>query len=66
MIPDSVRLAAQLCPRPDCYKNMDFEKEWLPGYVQMIDDLRRLAREDGCIAAAWAIKVIEKASVSNG
>lgn len=29
------------------------------GTMQMIDDLNRLASEHGCIAAAWALEVIE-------
>lgn len=64
MSPSEIRQAAAHCPRPDCYAGMDFETEWLPGYAQMMDDLRRLAADDGCIAAAWALSVIEKASVS--
>ncbi len=31
----------------------------LEGTCQMLDDLERLAEEDGCIAAAWAIEWVK-------
>jgi hypothetical protein len=30
------------------------------GIAVMLGDLNRLAREDGCIAAAWALEMIDK------
>lgn len=46
-----------LCP--DSYEYMDFHAEWVPVVHQAMDDLSRLAREDGCVAAAWAMIMIE-------
>ncbi len=50
---------AASAPRPGCYGNMDNLREWVPGFVQMMDDLYRLANDDGCIAAGWAVVLIE-------
>lgn len=44
--------------RPACYAHQGPD-EWAAGCRQMLADLDRLARQDGCIAAAWALKVVE-------
>jgi len=30
------------------------------GITQMIADLQRLAKDDGCVAAAWALEAIDR------
>lgn len=51
-----IRLVSQrVIPR--CTKHMD-EIDRLNGTRQMIRDLERLAEDDGCIAAAWALDFI--------
>ena len=37
-------------------------QEQLDGVRQMLDDLERLAEEEGCIAAAWALEWIIEAT----
>jgi len=34
------------------------DEEKRDGVEQMLRDLRQLARQDGCIAAAWAVEVL--------
>lgn len=46
-------------PRPAFYHAMP-DPEWLAGCQQMLADLGRLAAVDGCIAAAWALEIIEE------
>jgi len=43
--------------RPPNYDYMGRE-EYAAGVGTMLDDLDRLARQDGCIAAAWALDAI--------
>lgn len=52
--------AAMLMPRPECYKQQS-QGEWKDGVKQMVEDLCRLAFDDGCIAAAWAMSMIQAA-----
>ncbi len=44
--------------RPDCYRHLGPD-EWEASCATMFADLDLLAVRDGCIAAAWALKVIE-------
>ena len=44
-------------PRPAIYAYMG-DEEWYDATRQMIEDLARLARDDGCIAAAWSLAVL--------
>jgi hypothetical protein len=50
--------AALRMPRPACYADQSYE-DWDAGCHQMVVDLMRLAYEDGCIAAAWALSMVE-------
>jgi len=43
---------------PDCYLNMA-EVEYGDGVSTMLSDLEMLAKKDGCVAAAWALKFAE-------
>lgn len=49
-------------PRPQCYAHMDHDDEWVGGCGQMLSDLHRLATADGCVAAAWALAMLEAAA----
>lgn len=53
--------AALLMPRPECYQHQE-QGEWEDGVKQMVEDLCRLSFDDGCIAAAWAMSMIQAAS----
>lgn len=46
--------------RIDCpsYRHME-EQERADGILTMLNDLNQLARRDGCIAAAWALEMIQ-------
>jgi thiaminase len=43
--------------KPACYKHFS-DEEWQGACEQMMEDLDRLARQDGHVAAAWAHSVI--------
>lgn len=45
--------------RPLSYGYMS-DAEYRAGVAQMLADLERLARSDGCIAAAWALSVLKE------
>jgi hypothetical protein len=49
--------AALRMPRPACYADRGNE-EWAGCVKTMIEDLMRLAHQDGCIAAAWALSMV--------
>lgn len=52
----------QIADRPTpTYATSMHRDDRLAGARQMLEDLNRLAREDGCIAAAWAADFIEHA-----
>ena len=45
--------------KPSDYKNMPVD-QYADGVDQMMKDLALLAHKDGCIAAAWALSVINE------
>lgn len=45
--------------RPECYEHLP-EHEWEALCLQMVGDLIRIAADEGCIASAWALKLIEE------
>lgn len=49
---------ADLIRRPECYSSRS-DKEWDAICVQALSELERMAREDGCVAAAWALAMFE-------
>lgn len=50
--------AALRLPVPKCYANLHPE-EWLGVVRTAVEDLTLLAMRDGCVAAAWALSVLE-------
>lgn len=52
--------AALRMTRPACYADRG-DDEWAGCVKTMVEDLMRLAHQDGCIAAAWALSMIEAA-----
>lgn len=44
---------------PPEYRYME-RREYTDGVKQMLADLERLAREDGCVAAAWALSMFRE------